>query len=51
MITPTDLSQTSKSPQPSKEGDHMRGIVVGTPISLLLWYSLYRAWIELFATG
>jgi hypothetical protein len=23
----------------------MRGLLVGTPISVLLWYGIYRAWI------
>jgi hypothetical protein len=36
---------------PSTEGDHMLGIVIGTPISLLLWYGLFRAWILMFGTG
>jgi hypothetical protein len=29
----------------------MRGLLIGTPISLLLWYGVYRAWIAMFWVG
>jgi hypothetical protein len=29
----------------------MRALLIGTPISVLLWYGIYRAWIAVFGIG
>jgi hypothetical protein len=28
----------------------VRGLIIGAPISVLLWYLLYRAWIAMFGS-